>query len=796
MSRAVRAHPTAPVGGRSGIGESPTRKEDERLLRGLGRFVDDVELPDTLHMAVGRCPYPHARILSIDLQPALELPGVAAFLTGGEVARRTEPIVVLRPLPDVPHVPYYAMAREVALFEGQPVVSVVATDRYVAEDAIQAVDIDWEPLPHVSDVDAAMAPDAPLLHPDLGSNLLVTNPRGRGDVDSVFADAEVVIADRFVINRVTGLPMEGRGVVARYLPGVGSLDVWSSTQLPHLVRMQLARSLRIAETNIRVMAQDVGGGFGLKLGLYPEELLACLHTMDLGRPVKWIEDRMEHLRMTTHARQAVHDVEMAADAGGRILAMRDVYRVDAGAFNSPFGPPMLSSLMFTGPYRVNDAYVERQVIVTNKTPVGAYRGYGQPESNFVREVLVDRLARRVGLDPVEMRRKNLLRPEDLPHKTPGGAVYDSGDYASALDLALRRIGYEEIRRSQPGWRSEGRRIGVGVSCFVEMTGYPGSRFLGRHNAKYGAHESVTIRVNRSGGADLYTGVAPFGQGTETSFAQIAGHLLGIDLEDIVVRAGDTVGSPHNTGSFASRTTIAGAGAIAEAAEQIRSKAIRIASHLLGVPADRLELAAGEVRDPNDPMVRVPLATVATEAILGHRLPDGEAPGLEATAYFDPPANTFGYGTAAALVEVDERTGEFEVQRFVLAHDCGTRINPRLVDGQIHGGLAQGFGAALFEELLYDPETGQLVNGSMVEYLMPTAADLPTFELEHVEVPSPVTPFGVRGVGEAGTIPPAAAVANAICDALAPLPLHLDRLPITAERVWRAICEAQGGPNET
>jgi len=773
------------------IGASAPRLEDERLLRGLGRFVDDVELPGMLHMAVGRCPYPHARIAEVDVREAQEIPGVEAILLGDEVMRRTEPITVLRPLPDVPTVPFHAMAKDRALFEGQPVVSVVATDRYVAEDALGAIAVDYDPLPHVVDVESALQPDAPVLHPELGTNLLVANPRGKGDVDAAFARAEVVVGDRFTIGRVTGLPMEGRAVVARYTPGVRALDVWSSTQLPHLVRMQLAHSLRMPETTIRIMAYDVGGGFGLKLGLYPEEILACLHSMDLGRPVKWIEDRGEHFRSTTHGRQAVHRIELAADRDGRILGMRNTYLVDAGAYNSPFGPPMLSSLMFTGPYRVPDGSVERRVVLTNKTPVGAYRGYGQPESNLVREVLVDRVAREVGLDPVEIRRRNLLHPNDLPWKSVGGATYDSGDYPAALELALARIGYDEFRATQPSSKDDGRHVGIGVACFVEMTGYPGSAFLGKHRARYGAFESVTIRLNRAGGADLYTGVSPFGQGTETSFAQIAAHAIGIDPADVVVHAGDTVGTPYNTGSFASRTTIAGAGAIAAAAREIRGKAIRIAAHLLGVEPSRLEIADGVVRATGDPMVRLSLGEVATEAFFGHRLPEGEDPGIEATAYFDPPANTFGYGTAAAIVEVDPRTGEFRVERFVMAHDCGTRVNPKLVDGQLHGGLAQGFGAGFFEELVYDPDTGQLLNGTMVDYLMPTAADLPEFELEHLEVPSAVTAFGVRGVGEAGTIPPAAAVINAICDALWPLPVRISRLPVTAEAVWRAI-EGAGG----
>jgi carbon-monoxide dehydrogenase large subunit len=739
-----------------------------------------------LHMAVGRSPFPRARILAVDASKALELLGVAAVLLGPEVVARTEPSTVLRPLPGVPKLPYSAMAADVALYEGQPVVSIVASDRYTAEDALALVEIDYEPLPHVVDTEGALEPDAPLLHQRLPSNLLVANPREMGDVEAAFARADVVVGDRFSINRVAGLPMEGRGIVAHYTPGLRTLDIRASTQVPHLHRRQLALALRFPEADIRVVASDLGGGFGLKLGIYPEDVLACLHAIDLGRPVKWIEDRTEHFRATTHAREAVHHAEIAATKEGRIIGMRDTYVVDGGAFNSSFGSPMLSSYMFTGPYHVEDAFTERRVAITNKTPVGAYRGYGQPESNFVREILVDRLARLVGRDPAELRRENFLPPEAMPWKNPGGAVYDSGDYRRCLDLALQRVGYEAERERQAALRTEGRYLGIGLSSFVEMTGYPGSAFLGKHGAMYGGHESVTIRANRSGGADLYTAVSAMGQSTETAYAQVCASVIGIHPDEVRVHMGDTLGTPYNTGSFASRTLIAGAGAVQLAGTEVRDKAFRVAAHLLDVPDGRLELADGVFRVVDDPEQRVTLAEVAVQAISGHRIPPGETPGLEATAYFDPTASAFGYGTAAAVVEVDPRSGEFEIERLVFVHDCGLQVNPTIVEGQVQGGIAQALGAALFEELVYDPESGQLANGTMIDYFMPTAADLPFFELDHTETLSPVTPFGVRGIGETGTIPPGAAVVNAICDALDPFRIEINRLPITPEAVWRAL----------
>ena len=777
--------PVAPPRPRTWIGERLHRHEDERLLRGLGRFVDDVEPPRALHMAVGRCPFARARILSIDASRALALDGVAAVLAGADVVRRTEPLTVLRPLPGVPALPFFAMASDVALWEGQPVVSIVATDRYVAEDALDLVEIEYDVLPHVVDAIEALEAGAPKLQDVLESNLLVANPRGP-DVEAAIASAQVVLRDRFRINRVTGLPMEGRATIASYTPGLRTLELWSSTQVPHVLRRQLSTSLGLPEAGIRIVASDLGGGFGLKLGIYPEDVIASLHSLDLGRPIKWIEDRTEHFRATTHAREATHDAELAATRDGRIVALRSIYLVDGGAFNSSFGSPMLSSFMFSGPYKVDDTHTERRVVVTDKVPVGAYRGYGQPESCFVRELLVDRLARAIGSDPIEVRRRNMLRAEDLPWRSAGGALYDSGDYVACLELAAERIAYRDVRATQEDLRSEGRYRGVGLASFVEMTGYPGSAFLGKHGAGYGAHESVTIRANRSGGVDLYTGVAQMGQSTETAYAQVAATVIGIAPEMVQVHAGDTLGTPYNTGSFASRTLIAGAGAISAAGTEVRAKALRVAAHMLDVDLERLQLTDGVVHVADDRDVSISLADVATNAFFGHRLPEGESPGLEATAYFDPIASAFGYGTAAAVVDVDAESGEFRIERLVFVHDCGPQVNPTLVEGQLYGGIAQALGAALFEELVYDPESGQLINGTMLDYFAPTACDLPPIELDHLETPSPVTPFGIRGIGETGTIPPAAAIANAVCDALSPFGVEINRLPLTPEAVWRAL----------
>lgn len=769
------------------MGQSVPRKEDERLLQGAGLFVDDAHPDFLLEMAVGRCPFPHARVVRIDASAALALPGVHGVLTGAAILQQTEPIGVLRPVPGSPDLPYYALAVDVATHEGQPVVSVVAETRAIAEDALDLISIDFEPLAHVTDTLAALEPSAPVLHGGImKSNLMTRNVDAAGDPDARIAEAATVIEGHFVINRVTPLPMECRGIVAQWRAGARLLEVRTSTQTPHLVRKQLAETLRLDEGAVRVSASDVGGAFGQKIGAFPEDFLACLHSMLTGRPVKWIEDRMEHFRSATHAREAVHDVRLAADPEGRFTGITNTYVTDIGGWNSPCGSSQLSSVVFCGPYRVADARVVRNVTLSNKTPVGAYRGYGQPEVNFALEVLIDRLARRLGTDPLSLRRLNMLRPDELPWKVPSGAVYDNGDYLRTLDMAAEAVGYEAHFRRPRTPREDGRLVGMGLASYVERTGYASGKFLADRGSQFGAHESVILRANRSGMVDLYTGVSSFGQGSETAFAQMAAEVLGIRYDMVRVHAGDTAASPLNTGAFASRTIIAASGAIEEAARLFSEKTRTIAAHVLGCEPDELEIADEVVRHERQAERSVRLAEVFSRAILGQGLPDGIAPGLEVMAQYEPEAASFAFGTAAAVVSVDPETGDFTVERFVIAHDCGVPVNPKLVEGQIRGALLQGIGALFGEELRYDSETGQLLSGSMLDYFVPMAPDVPPIEVLHTEVPSTVTTFGVRGVGESGTIPPAAAITNAICDALAEFDLEISEMPVSPERVWAAI----------
>ncbi len=777
------------------IGASLPRKEDDRLLRGDGRFLDDVQLAHQLDMAVGRCPFPHARIKSIDISRAMLVPGVKQILTGAEIRVLSEPLSVLRPVPGAPALPYFALAQEVATYEGQPVVSVVAVSRAIAEDAIEQIDIEYEPLAHVCDAALALAETAPVLHPAvLNSNLLAANVDRGGDPEAAMAQADVTIGGRFRINRVAPLPMEGRGIVVTWRPGARALNVHASTQVPHLVRKQLAEALRVDESCIRVAASDVGGGFGLKLGIYPEDVLACLHSMALRRPVKWVEDRQEHFRASTHGREAIHDFRIGAQADGRIVAITDTYMTDLGGWNSAFGSAQLSSVVFTGPYKVRDAQVERRVVLTNKTPIGAYRGYGQPEVNFALEVLLDRLARRLKLSPYAIRANNLLRPEDLPWRTPSGAIYDSGDYLKTLTMAADAVDYHAHWNAPRAPGPDGRWRGIGLASFVERTGYASAKFLAHRGSQFGAHESVTLRANRSGGIDLYTGVPSFGQSSETAFAQVCADVLGVDYEMVHVHAGDTAASPVNTGAFASRTMIAAAGAIREAALLFREKTLRMAAMLLQARPDEVTISGRFAVLRDQPGRAVELQRIFTNFILGQGVPEGDVPGLETTAHFEPKDAAFSFGTAAAVVMVDPESGAFTIERFVMVHDCGVAVNPLIVEGQVRGALVQGLGAALGEELRYDPETGQLLSGSMLDYFVPMAADVPPMDLLHTQVPSPVTTFGVRGVGEVGTIPPGAAIANAVCDALAGYGVEISELPISAESIWRALSAAKDRPD--
>lgn len=768
------------------IGRSVPRKEDERLLRGAGRFVDDCDDPRMGHVAILRNPFPHTRITRIDVTAARAMPGVFAVLTGEDVIRRTDPITVLRPLPGLRRHDYYAMAHKIARFEGEPIAAVLAADRYVAEDALEAIEVDFDPLPHVVDAESAVAADAPVLHAHLGDNVLVDNTTTGGDVEAAQAVAAATLEDRFVLGRVLGLAMETRGVVARYDIGAQALDIVSSNQSPHITCTQLATALRMPEGQIRYRAGAIGGSFGNKLGLYPEDIICALFAIDTGRPVKWIEDRLEHFRSSVHGREAIHRLKLSAAADGRLIALDDDYMIDVGAYNGPWGPSVLVHVTLPGPYEIRNFRARRRVVATNKVPMGAYRGYGPPESNFVREVLIDRLARKLDIDPAAMRRANFVGPDQMPYTSASGAIYDSGNYAGCFDLAIKAIGYDDFRARQQAVRAEGRLIGIGLSCYVEHSGY-GAAYVPRNSGRrFGSYEAVTVRLDSSGQATVSTGIPNFGQSVETAYAQICAEALGLKTDQVLVVAGDTLGTPQSVGAMGSRGTLAGGGAIVTAAGKIRAKILRLAAHELQVGVETLDIIDGVVISTTDPDRRMTVAEIAEWAFLGQALPQGEDPGLEATAYWPQPAPSFGFGTVAAVVDVDPASGEFRLERFLIAHDCGTMLNPTLVEGQVAGGIVQGLGATLMEEVIYDRDSGQMINGSMADYMVPTAADLPAFEMAHMETPSPFSPYGIKGVGESGVIGAAAAVANALADALAPYGIEINRIPIRPETIWRKL----------
>jgi carbon-monoxide dehydrogenase large subunit len=754
------------------IGRSLPRREDDPLLRGAGRFVADIARPGQLHAHFVRSPHAHARLLGIDAAAALALPGVAGVFTHDDVPTGPLPpflwdtppaklVAALRPHLRPCHPPLLPADR--VRFAGQAVAVVLAADRYLAEDAAELVEVDYEPLPAVVDPEAALAPGTPVVHDGWDDNVAVRFEVRTGDADAALRRADVVVRERFAIQRQAPLPLETRGVLAEYDQGGGLLTLWSTTQNAHPLRRAVSRVAGLAPERVRVVAPDVGGGFGGKGVLYPEDLIVGLLALRTGRPVKWVEDRAEHLRSAIHAREQVHDVELALDREGRILALRDRFLVDSGAFN-PLGLviPYNTIAHLQGPYRVPSLQAVATAVLTNKVPAAPYRGAGRPEAVFAVERAIERAARALDLDPVELRLRNLLRPDELPlragilYRDGEPLVLDGGDYPAALRRAAELAGYDDARAAaadQPG----GRRLGVGVACYVEGTGI-------------GPFEGAAVRVDREGRVLVHTGACSQGQGHATVLAQVCAERLGVDPGAVTVVGGDTAGLERGWGTVASRSAVVAGNAVAAAALTVREQALRQAAALLEAAEADLVVRDGRVAVAGAPERGVDLGEVARAAEAG-------GTGLAATEYFEPPTVTWANGAHAAVVEVDPDTGEVRVLRYAVVHDCGRPINPAIVDGQVRGGVAQGIGGALFEELVYDEE-GQLLCGTLADYLVPTSGEVPPITLAHMETPSPLNPLGVKGVGEGGAIPVPAAIANAVEDALAPLGTVVRRTPLS------------------
>jgi aerobic carbon-monoxide dehydrogenase large subunit len=791
------------------VGQRVKRTEDPRLIKGLAHYVDDIRLPDTLHVCFVRSIYPHARLKSIDTSAAIEAPGVVAVYTGKDIAGKIGPVPCASALPDLKVPDFRPLATEKVLFVGHPIAAVVATDRYAARDAVDLIMVDYDDLPAVVDVEDA-AKGETVIHENFGDNIAYKLTSGEGDIEAALGAADHIIKQRVLHNRLAPIAMETRGVLARYFPGEEELTVWSSTQIPHLLRTQLALMIGIPENKLRVITPEVGGGFGSKLNVYGEEALLGWISIQLGKPVKWIETRRENMQATIHGRGQVGDIEIGYKNDGSITGLRYSVFADLGAYHQLLTPaiPTLTGLMLSGAYKIPAIQMNITACFTNKMATDAYRGAGRPEATYIIERAMDLVAAELGIDAAEVRRKNFPASNEFPFHTATGLDYDSGDYEAALNKAQEIAGYASLRAEQKKARDEGRLIGIGVSTYVEICALGPSQAM-----PAGGWESATVRIEPTGKVTVLTGASPHGQGQETSFAQIAADELGVDLNDVTVIHGDTGIVQYGIGTFGSRATAVGGTAVLVAIQKLKEKANKIAAHILKADASRLSFeggryslqaaaaAAAGVSEPVVPVGEAPAAAlpepetegkssltiqeIALAAHLAKELPPDTEPGLSATYFFEPKNFTFPFGTHIAVVEVDRETGDIKFLRYIAVDDCGKVINPLLVDGQIHGGIVQSIGQALYEEVVYD-EQGQLVTGTLMDYALPRASHIPNFELDRTETPSPVNPLGVKGVGEAGTIGATPAIVGAVVDALAPFGVkHLD-MPIRPEAVWKII----------
>ena len=777
------------------IGRSVKPDKSSRFITGNGMYVGDIRLPNMLHAAVLRSIHAHARIRTVDVKEALGLDGVVGVWTGREIEGRISPfpesfeihptrwLEGVKPVLQGPQAT--ALTLEKVHYVGEPVAIVLAEDRAKAEDAVDAVVVEYEELPVVVDPEESLKSGATLVHEGSNNNVVFSFSIEKGNVDQALVAVPYRLRERFRHHRYCAAPLECRGVVAWVEPKTNILTVWSSTQMPHLVRRQIAAQLDLAEERVRVIAPDIGGGFGPKVFVYPEEILVPFLALQLGRPVKWIEDRTEHFISTAHGRDQLHDIEMAFDESGRILALRDRFLLDNGAYN-PMGltDAYNTAAHLQGPYKIPNLSVTGTCVSTNKVPNAPYRGAGRPEAVFVMERCIDSIAARLGLDPAEVRRCNFVQPEEMPYQAgilyrDGEPIcYDSGNYPETLTRALQAADYDQRRKQQQELRKSGRYLGIGIGCYVEGTGV-------------GSFEGAKVRIDSSGQLIIATGATGHGQGHETVYAQIAADLWGVSLEQISLVEGDTASIPFGCGTFGSRSTVNVGSAIHGASARLKEKVLRLAAHILEANPDDLDLGGGKVFIRGMAERSLSFSELARAAVPGwaSKLPEELEPGLEATFYFVPPTVTWANAAHVAVIEVDVQTGGVKLLDYIVAHDAGKLINPLLVDGQIHGGVAQGIGAALYEEIAYD-HTGQVLSGSFINYLLPGSMEVPSIKTVHLESPSPLNPLGVKGLGEGGAIAPPAAIANALADALRPLATQVNEIPLTPERVLKLLARKE------
>ncbi|HLW61428.1 MAG TPA: xanthine dehydrogenase family protein molybdopterin-binding subunit [bacterium] len=774
------------------VGTIIRRREDPRLVTGRGQYVDDISVDKCLHATIFRSAHAHARLTAVRLERARAHPSVVACFGFADLSS------VLRPLPAAgqPTPPLESrvnflvqvavqmpLAARLVRYVGEPIALIAAADRSAAEDALALIEVDYEPLPAVMDVEHGLDSDGPFIHEEWGNNVAVRFALTIGDPDRVCSGAPIRLQERFKVPRSAGMPIEPRGVLAVPDPRDGGMTVWASTQVPHLLQRSLIENLGLAAHRVRVVAPDVGGGFGTKCSVYPEDVLIPIIAARLHQPVKWIESRREHLQSATHSREQLHEAEVAAAADGTVLAFRDRFLLDQGAYN-PWGivQPYNTIAHMLGPYRIRHAAFEARSIVTNKAPHAPYRGAGRPEAVFVMERMLDLLARRLEIDPADLRRRNTIRPEEMPYdvgllyRDGNPLIYDTGDFSGTLERALAEVEYDAFRQAQPAQRARGVYRGIGIAAYVEGTGI-------------GPYESATVRVDSSGGVVVATGACSQGQGHETTFAQIVADSLGVDPGDVTVIGGDTREVSAGVGTFASRSLVLAGNGIARAAQEVRQKLVRAAAALLEASEADLEVADGRVFVRGIPSRGLRLAQLVQSSLPTFQGPRVADPIFAASTYQTVPTVTFASAAHVVLLEVDPETGLVRILRYVVAHDCGHVVNPKIVDGQIHGGVAQGIGGGLWEAIVYDGG-GQLLTGSLMDYAVPKARDLPLIETIHLDHPSPRNPLGVKGVGEGGAIAPPAALANAIEDALAPFGIRITEGPVTAERIVALISTSQ------
>ena len=793
MATKVEQQPTTDF-----IGQPIKRVEDPRLLTGSARYIDDLKLPGTAYVSILRSPYGHARIRGIRTDAAAASPGVIGVFTGKDFEH-------LNPLPcawqaaGVENFVVTPRTLEIdkVTFTGAGVAAVVAETKAQAEDAVELIEVDWEPLDAVVDVEAAVADGAPQIHENAARNIVMEWTVGDADAtESALAGADVVVEQRLVNQRLIPTPMEPRGAAAEYDAGTGEYTVWLTSQAPHVHRLLMtAFVFGIPETKMRVIAPQVGGGFGAKIFLYPEYVLVTALAEKVGRPVKWIETRRENYVATTHGRDHVTWIRVGAKSDGTITGLDVKTLANLGGVLSTVAPGIPTTLyarLLSGAYRIPAIHCHVTGVYTNTGMVDAYRGAGRPEATYAVERAVDLVAAKLGLDPVDVRRKNFIPPDAFPYD-PGilnGLTYDTGDYGKALDRALEMVGYEDFRREQADARANGRYLGIGLSTYIEMCGIAPSKWISGEGWGAALWESANVRVHLTGKVVVTTGSQSHGQGHETTIAQVVATELGVPMEDVTVQHSDTQGTPFGYGTYGSRSAAVGGAAVHTSVQRIKDKARRIAAHLLETAVEDVVYENGRAFVKGAPEVGKTIQELAGAAALGMDLPAGDEPFLDDTAYFDPPNCTYPFGTHIAVVEVDPETGAVTLRRYVAVDDVGKVINPLIVDGQVHGGIAQGVAQALWEGAVYDDQ-GQLQTGSLMEYALPKAEFFPTFELDRTETPTDVNPLGVKGAGETGTIASTPAVVNAVVDALSPFGIvHVD-MPLTPERVWRAIDQARG-----